>query len=91
MERINMNSKLLKKCRNHDLAPVKHLLHPVNKATRKQENFVQHGSGFNEKTVKPKTINKLTKISRSQIDQRQLFYKHNIYFLFFLVLFSKVL
>ena len=55
----------------------------------------KHGSGFNQKTVKPKTINKynnkLNKISRFEIDQRQLFYKHNILFPFFLVLFSIVL
>ena len=97
MERFNMNSKLFKKkCRNHDLAPVKHLLHTLY--TKKQGNrkiLSKHGSGFNQKTVKPKTINKynnkLNKISRFEIDQRQLFYKHNILFPFFLVLFSIVL
>ena len=61
------------------------ITHPVNKETRKL--LSKHGSGFNQKTVKPKTINKynnkLNKISRFQIDQRQLFYKHNILFPFF--------
>ena len=87
MERIHMNSKLLlKKMQKPWPNSCKTFItHPVYKETRKL--LSKHGSGFNQKTVKPKTINKynnkLNKISRFQIDQRQLFYKHNILFPFF--------